>query len=182
MDNVHGELAFWTLSQLSHYQNNTFATVYFSCRKRNSRGQFCGQPFTQDVTYFLPEARARMYDPMTSCFLPDPLLNECFFGPEEFHGKLVVCRLEDVLKLVANPTRLRVRGEWKGPTDKRPGMLVFNYYSLFSILKKLCKKCLVLQSPKNYYLRKMVYSWLAERTCKTRQCLKKPHSLVPTPP
>ncbi len=52
-----------------------------------------------------------MYDPVPGGLLPHPLLDERLLRPEELHGQLVVCGLEDVLQLVPHPPWLGLRGD-----------------------------------------------------------------------
>ena len=41
-----------------------------------------------------------MDDPVTCSLLPDPFLHQSLLAAEQFHGQLVVCRLEQGLKLI----------------------------------------------------------------------------------
>lgn len=64
-------------------------------------------PFLDDIAlekFDLPEAGARMYDPMSGGFLPDPFFHQSLLRSEQFHGQLVVGGLKKGLQLVLDET------------------------------------------------------------------------------
>lgn len=55
------------------------------------------QPIVEEDS---PKTGARMDDPVTCGFLPDPFLHECFLATKELHSQFIVRRLEQGLKLI----------------------------------------------------------------------------------
>ena len=86
---VLGELAFWTLSQLSHYQNDTFTTVYFSCRKGILGGNFVASHFLRmlNISYLKLEQGCMIQWPAAFCLTLSWM--SAFLDPKSFMASLL---------------------------------------------------------------------------------------------
>ena len=143
MDNVHGELAFWTLSQLSHYQNDTFTTVYFSCRKGILGGNFVASHFLRmlNISYLKLEQGCMIQWPAAFCLTLSWM--SAFLDPKSFMASLLSVGWKMFWSWLRTQPGLESEENEKARLIKRPGMLVFylNYYPLVFYDEKIEVKC-----------------------------------------